>query len=115
MALSLELRDTFYLQVFSKRIYCLLQSFCTSFHCNSMPCSGCSNLAWSESQLKKMKIVIFINESYVNKNQDQRLFSTYFNLNRSRQRKLVSLWEVVHFHLVKVQFLLELRLVFLME
>ena len=41
MALSLELTDNYELEVLSKEISYMLWSFCTSFSCNSIPCSGC--------------------------------------------------------------------------
>ena len=51
MALSLELTDIFQPQVLSKQISCA--SFCVSFSCNSMPCSGCSALHGVNPDLKK--------------------------------------------------------------
>ena len=39
-----KLADTYQLQVLFKDISCMLESFCASFSCNPMSCSGCSVL-----------------------------------------------------------------------
>ena len=44
VALSLELTDIFRLWVLSEQISCVLQSYCASFSCKSIPRSDCSAL-----------------------------------------------------------------------
>ena len=59
MALSLEQADIFSLLDLSKQISCMLEHFCDSFSCNSMPSSGCPALHGVNPSFKKIKIKIF--------------------------------------------------------
>ena len=76
IALSLELTDTFYLQVLFKQISCMLQSFCTSFSCkSSIPRSGCSALHGVNPIKQSKELVIILCPTYYMKASE--LIKTY--------------------------------------